>query len=95
MGRSRRNKPLLERVVISDIAAEGKALGKVNDTVVFVPLAAPGDVVDVQVTKKEKDITKEDRYDSIIFPISAQNLFAVTSEHVADANGNTFPITNS
>ncbi|MDK2841526.1 MAG: rRNA (uracil1939-C5)-methyltransferase [Anaerophaga sp.] len=54
MGRSRRNKPLLERVVISDIAAEGKALGKVNDTVVFVPLAAPGDVVDVQVTKKRK-----------------------------------------
>jgi 23S rRNA (uracil1939-C5)-methyltransferase len=54
VGRSRRNKPLLERVVISDIAAEGKALGKVNDTVVFVPLAAPGDVVDVQVTKKRK-----------------------------------------
>lgn len=54
MGRSRRNKPLLERVVISDIAAEGKALGKVNDTVVFVPLAAPGDVVDVQFTQKRK-----------------------------------------
>ncbi|PRZ00370.1 23S rRNA (uracil1939-C5)-methyltransferase [Marinilabilia salmonicolor] len=54
VGRSRRNKPLLERLVISDVAAEGKALGRVNDTVVFVPLAAPGDVVDVQVTKKRK-----------------------------------------
>ncbi|MGQ1891160.1 23S rRNA (uracil(1939)-C(5))-methyltransferase RlmD [Thermophagus sp. OGC60D27] len=54
MGRSRRNKPLLERLVISDIAAEGKALGKINDIVVFVPLAAPGDIVDVQVTKKRK-----------------------------------------
>lgn len=54
MGRSRKNKPYLERLVISDVAAEGKALGRVNDTVVFVPLAAPGDVVDVQVTKKRK-----------------------------------------
>lgn len=54
MGRSRKNKPLLERLVISDLAAEGKALGKINDMVVFVPLAAPGDVVDVQVTKKRK-----------------------------------------
>ncbi|MFW5754781.1 MAG: 23S rRNA (uracil(1939)-C(5))-methyltransferase RlmD [Marinilabiliaceae bacterium] len=54
MGRSRKNKPLLERLVIEDVAAEGKALGKVNDTVVFVPFAAPGDVVDVQVTKKRK-----------------------------------------
>ncbi len=45
---------MLERLVISDVAAEGKALGRVNDTVVFVPLAAPGDVVDVQVTKKRK-----------------------------------------
>ncbi len=41
-------------MVISDLAAEGKALGKINDMVVFVPLAAPGDVVDVQVTKKRK-----------------------------------------
>ena len=54
MGRSRRNKPLLERLVISNIAAEGKAIGKINDIVVFVPLAAPGDIVDVQVTKKRK-----------------------------------------
>ncbi len=54
MGRSRKKKPLLEKLVISDVAAEGKALGKVNDTVVFVPLAAPGDILDVQVTKKRK-----------------------------------------
>jgi 23S rRNA (uracil1939-C5)-methyltransferase len=54
VGRSRKNKPLLEALVISDMAAEGKAIGRINDTVVFVPLAAPGDVVDVQVTKKRK-----------------------------------------
>ncbi len=54
LGISRKNKPLLERLVIEDVAAEGKAMGKVNDIVVFVPFAAPGDVVDVQVTKKRK-----------------------------------------
>ena len=34
------------------IAAEGKSLGRWNDMVVFVPFGAPGDVVDVQLTKK-------------------------------------------
>ena len=41
--------PLLEGVTITDIAAEGNALARVNDMVVFVPWAVPGDVVDVQV----------------------------------------------
>jgi 23S rRNA (uracil1939-C5)-methyltransferase len=54
VGRSRKNKPLLEQLFISDVAAEGKAIGRINDTVVFVPMAAPGDILDVQVTKKRK-----------------------------------------
>ncbi len=52
MAHSRKNKPFLERLVITDIAAEGKALGKVNNQVVFVHSTIPGDIVDVQVTKK-------------------------------------------
>lgn len=55
MGRSRKNKPLLERLVITDVAAEGKSLGKINDQVVFVPQTIPGDIVDVQVTKKRRN----------------------------------------
>jgi 23S rRNA (uracil1939-C5)-methyltransferase len=55
MGRKSRNKkPLLESVEITAAGAEGKAVGRVNDKVVFVPFAAPGDVVDVQVTKKRR-----------------------------------------
>ncbi len=50
----RRNKPLIERVVIEDIAAEGKAIAYYNDCVVFAPYVIPGDVVDLQVTKKRK-----------------------------------------
>lgn len=45
--------PLIENVEISGIAAEGKALTRVNDCVVFVPYCVPGDVVDLQITKKK------------------------------------------
>ena len=41
-------------VTITDVAAEGKALARVNDKVVFVPFAVPGDIVDIQVIRKRK-----------------------------------------
>jgi len=55
VGRSRKNKPIIEKLVITDVAAEGKSLGKVSDKVVFVPLTIPGDIVDVQVTRKRSN----------------------------------------
>ena len=54
MGRNRNRKPLLENIEIIKLAAEGKAIAKVDDKVVFVTNVIPGDVVDVQVTKKRK-----------------------------------------
>ena len=45
--------PVLEHVLITACAAEGKALARVDDTVVFVPFVVPGDVVDLQVKKKK------------------------------------------
>jgi 23S rRNA (uracil1939-C5)-methyltransferase len=54
VGRNRNKKPLLENVEIIKLAAEGKAIAKVDDKVVFVTNVIPGDVVDVQVTKKRK-----------------------------------------
>ncbi len=36
------------------MAAEGNAIGRVDDMVVFVPYGAPGDVADIQITKKRK-----------------------------------------
>ncbi len=50
----KKNKPFYEKVTITDIGAEGKAIAKVNDVVVFVPYAIPGDIVDLQVIKKRK-----------------------------------------
>ena len=52
---TRRKKPLLEKVEITAIGAEGKALGRVDDMVVFVPMLVPGDIVDIQVTRKKKN----------------------------------------
>ena len=45
--------PVLERIEITDVAAEGRALARVNDRVVFVPWVAPGDIVDIQLTRKK------------------------------------------
>ncbi len=53
MARKKKALPLLEGVTIQNIAAEGKSLVRVDDLVVFVPFVIPGDVVDLQVTKKK------------------------------------------
>lgn len=57
----KKNLPILENVTITGVAAEGKALAKVQGDerqgttgmVVFVSNCVPGDVVDLQVTKKK------------------------------------------
>lgn len=54
MVKNKKQLPLLEKVTITDVAAEGKAIAKVNDMVVFVPFAAPGDIVDIQLTRKKQ-----------------------------------------
>ena len=49
----KKNLPLIENVEITGVAAEGKALVRIDDIVTFVPNCVPGDVVDLQVTKKK------------------------------------------
>lgn len=60
MGRKRKELPELHNVEISGVAAEGKALARTklresdeSPIVVFVPYAAPGDIVDLKVDKKK------------------------------------------
>jgi 23S rRNA (uracil1939-C5)-methyltransferase len=61
MGRSRRHSRdnsglrgnVLEGVKVTGIAAEGKAIARVGDKVLFIPYAAPGDMVDVLVMKSK------------------------------------------
>lgn len=54
MGRNRK-KPFYEKIRIDDIGSEGKAIARVNGIVVFSKMTMPGDVVDIQVTKKRKN----------------------------------------
>ena len=44
----------MENIEIEAFAAEGKALARVDDLVVFVPFAAPGDVADIKLSRKRK-----------------------------------------
>jgi 23S rRNA (uracil1939-C5)-methyltransferase len=50
----RKNLPLIQKVSITDIGAEGNAIARVDNLVVFVPMLIPGDIADIQVIKKRK-----------------------------------------
>lgn len=46
---------MLQNVAITDYAAEGKALAKLDGKVIFVSGAVPGDVADIMLIKNKKD----------------------------------------
>ncbi len=45
--------PILENISVIDASSDGQAVGRMDDVVVFIKDAVPGDVVDVQVTRKK------------------------------------------
>ena len=51
--RKKKQLAILENVEIAAVAAEGKALARVDELVVFVPYVVPGDIVDLQLTRKK------------------------------------------
>jgi 23S rRNA (uracil1939-C5)-methyltransferase len=53
---ARKNKRIeLNDILVSDYAAEGKALARHDGKVIFISGAVPGDTVDLQLTKNKKD----------------------------------------
>lgn len=58
MARKRKSLPILENVEIIDVAAEGKSIAKVDGMTVFVPFVVPGDVVDIQLTRKRSSFAE-------------------------------------
>ena len=46
---------VLEKLLVTGYAAEGKSLAKHEGKVIFVEQAVPGDVVTVRLTKNKKD----------------------------------------
>lgn len=53
MSRKKKALPLYPSVEVVTVAAEGKAIAKVDNMVIFVPYVVPGDVIDIQVTRKK------------------------------------------
>lgn len=53
MSRKRKELPLLENIEITGVAAEGNAIARVNEMVVFIPYGAPGDIADVKLDRKK------------------------------------------
>ena len=53
-----KQKQLVERVLITDAAAEGNAIAKIDEMVVFVPFVVPGDIVDLEIYRKKKNFAQ-------------------------------------
>ncbi len=50
----RKKLPLIEKIEITDIGARGKAIARIDNFVTFVSNGLPGDVVDLQITRRKK-----------------------------------------
>ena len=48
----------MEQIEILDVAAEGKAITRWKDKVIFVPFTAPGDIVDLQIYRQKKSFAE-------------------------------------
>lgn len=55
MAKKKKVLPEYENVSISDVAAEGKSIARIDDMVVFVPYGVPGDIVNIKLDKKKKN----------------------------------------
>ncbi|PXV67995.1 23S rRNA (uracil1939-C5)-methyltransferase [Dysgonomonas alginatilytica] len=55
MRKDRKPQPIYPSVEIVDIAAEGKAIAKIDNMIVFIPFVVPGDIVDLQLSRKKKN----------------------------------------
>ena len=80
----KKDKPLLENVLIEAVAAEGNCLAHIDGKVLFVPQTVPGDVVDVQVTRARKGYMEG--YVKRLVKASADRLQPVC-EHYGDCGG--------
>jgi 23S rRNA (uracil1939-C5)-methyltransferase len=84
MAKNKKPLPILENITITDIAAEGKAIAKVNDMVVFIPFVVPGDIVDLQVTRKKSHFMEAR---AIRFHRYSENRIEAVCEHFGICGG--------
>ena len=84
MGRKKKELPILEHITITDVAAEGKALARVGDLVVFVPYVVPGDVVDLRIKRKKHNYAEAE---AVKFHQYAANRAEPFCEHFGTCGG--------
>jgi len=84
MAKNKKPLPIFEKITITDIAAEGKAIAKINDVVVFVPFVVPGDIVDLQVTRKKSHFMEAR---AIHFHSFAEKRISAVCEHYGICGG--------
>ncbi len=53
MARKKKEQPVIEGVEITGVAAEGNAIARLDNMVVFIPYGAPGDVASVKIVRKK------------------------------------------
>ena len=53
--RKQKTRTILHNIAVTDYAAEGKALAKLDGKVIFISGAVPGDKADILLTKNKKD----------------------------------------
>jgi 23S rRNA (uracil1939-C5)-methyltransferase len=49
---------VLKNILVTDYAAEGKSLARVDGKVIFIEKVVPGDVVDIKLSKSKKDFAE-------------------------------------
>jgi 23S rRNA (uracil1939-C5)-methyltransferase len=76
--------PILLNVEIIDAGTEGQSVGKVEEMVVFVKGAIPGDVVDVQVTRKKNKFREGN---AILFHTYSERRTEPACEHFGTCGG--------
>ena len=67
MARKKKELPLLEGIEITDVAAEGNAIARVDNMVVFIPYGAPGDIADIKIDRKKHSYA-EGHIDRLVTP---------------------------
>ena len=76
------------------MAAEGKAIAKVNDLVIFVPYVVPGDIVDLQIKRKKHHYAEVKQYTFIGTLQKEHNHSVSTMVYAADVNGKCYLMKN-
>ena len=81
---------IIEDIVVQTMAAEGKCVARINNLVIFLEGGAPGDTVDVMLTKIKSSFL-EGRVTNIKpYPLTVRSLFAFISDFAVDVPGNIY-----